>query len=76
MFVVWWEEALRDGSEQGAKVLASLESAKIFMENLVNGFGGANISCRLFQLGNEIPITKQEVEEKQEMVIKRIKFSL
>lgn len=77
-YVVYYFERLQDGHEEGAKVVGSLEEAIKIIEKWSNGFGGNNDNTifKLFELGKEIPITEQIVEEKQVTVTHVRKFSV
>ncbi len=67
-YVVYWCEHLRDGIEEGAKVVSSLSAATDTMERILNGFGGRTTSVKLFELGNEIPLVEEVTEEPQPSV--------
>jgi len=63
-YVVYWCEHLRDGHEEGAKVLPTLESALEFLSSAATRwFAGSNYEFRLFELGREVPLERTEMEE-------------
>ena len=78
-YVVYFFEKLQDGTEEGAKVFNNLESAVIQATKWK--FDGwptgneSNCDVRIFELGKEIPLKEEVVEETQPSIKKR-KFVL
>ena len=72
-YVVYCLEHLRDGIEEGSKIVASLEAAEEVLDKWANGFAGSNCEFKLFELGPEVPIGKGVVETPQPS-IKKTKF--
>ncbi len=70
-YVVYWNEQLRDGEEEGAKVVPNLAAAVALINKFAGGFGGGNTTYRLFELGREIPLEQTAVETPQPAVVKR-----
>jgi len=64
-YVLYWCEGLRDGIEEGAKVVSSVKEGVELAEKITNGFAGCNTNVKLFELGKEIPLLKFEEEEPQ-----------
>lgn len=64
-YVVYYCEQMRDGTSDGAKVVVGLENALAVADKIVNGFCGDNTEVRLFELGVEIPLKRQIIEEAQ-----------
>lgn len=75
-YVVCFCERLRDGTEEGAKVFPTREKAIEFINKIANGFAGDNCDFRLFELGKEIPIRGEKVEEVEKKVKTSNKFSV
>ncbi len=69
-YVVYWENQLRDGREDGARVYDHIEKAIIAINNMMQGFGGENSDYKLFELGKEIPLTITTEEVPQPSVKK------
>lgn len=65
MYVVYWCERLRDGTDEGAKVLNSIEGVQELVKQLSRHIGYSNTTIRLFKLGEEIPLTVEKVLEPQ-----------
>jgi len=67
-YVVGFTEHLRDGTEYGAKIVATLDDAIHMIERIANS-GPYGVSCtfQLFELGNEVPL-KEETEIKPKPV--------
>ena len=67
-YVGWYEEHLRDGHESGAKIFGNKQDA-------LDWFGGfsefGNYEFKLFELGKEIPIKLEAVEEPQPPKVKK-----
>lgn len=61
-YVVYYCERMRDGQEEGGRVVMGLENALAFAAKIRNGFAGDNTEVRIFELGKEIQI-EQFVEE-------------
>lgn len=77
MYVVYYCEHMRDGKEDGAKVVDTIEEALAVIDRIGNGFAGSNYSFRLFKLGEEIPLKREVVEEPKPVeIVKRAKFSV
>lgn len=74
-YVLWWEEQLRDGREDGAKVVPSLEAATEMLDRLSKSPISCNMTVRLFKLGEEIPLQRREVEEYEPPKI-RVKYQV
>lgn len=75
-YVVYWREHLRDGIEEGAKVLQGLQPALDFLNKLVaESFAADNMDFKLFQLGEEIPLTPSNEVKKTVTTTKVRKFS-
>ena len=72
-YVVWYEERLRDGMEDGAKIFESVEEALKFIEYGANRwFAASNHTFKLFKLGAEVPIQLSDIKtEKKEVVIRK-----
>ncbi len=64
-YVVYWCEHLRDGIEEGAKVVSSIEEGLKLIDKIANGFAGCNCEFKMFELGKEVPIKAGAVEEPQ-----------
>ena len=75
MYVVYWCEHLRDGINEGARVVNKTEAALELIDQIKNGFGGCSTTFRLFHLGAEIPLTR-EVVEKPQPSVKTEKYKL
>lgn len=56
LYVAYWCERMRDGIEEAAQIVASIEAGLLLINTLANGFAGTNMEFRLFELGEEIPI--------------------
>lgn len=65
MLVLFWCEYLRDGTEEGAKVIPNKRAAVELANKLLSSFGGCNTEFKLFELGKEVPLGKETVEEPQ-----------
>ena len=77
MFVVYYIENMRDGIEEGAKIMPSLESALNFISNARNNwYAGCNHKFKLFELGKAIPIVEKKIEEKQERIANKYVFEV
>lgn len=78
MYVVYWVERMRDGDEEGAKVVRTQEDALELIEKYANhGIGGCNTNFRLFELGKEILLNREVVKEPLPVVVKeKTKFSV
>lgn len=77
MYVVYFCEHLRDGEEDGAKIVSTIEQALAVIDRIGNGFAGGNYSFRLFKLGEEIPLKREVVKEPKPVeVVERAKFSI
>lgn len=61
-YVVWFREHLRDGKEDGARCVSTLDSALELINKLANGFAGANMEFKLYHLGDEVPLTSNKTE--------------
>lgn len=68
-YVVCGSEHLRDETTNFAKPFTSKAAAVAFVNEIVSGFGGANYSFRLFELGKEIPLVADDVEVPQPAVV-------
>lgn len=64
-YVVYFCERLRDGREEGARVVDTVEEGLALIERYAHGYGGCNTTFRLFELGREIPLERETVEEPQ-----------
>lgn len=73
LFVVYYCENLRDGIDEGAKIVPSVAEGVKLIESLANGFGGSNMHFKLFRIGSEIRLNASVVESPQPTV-KRAKF--
>jgi hypothetical protein len=62
-YVVYGCEGLRDGREEWAKCFDTLEKAVAYLNK--DFFAKDNMTFRLFELGKEIPLTEESVEEPQ-----------
>jgi hypothetical protein len=72
MFVIQWCEHLRDGEEYGTRIVPSLTHALSVINEIANGFTGANHTFRLFKLGEEIKLVKDDKEViKSKKVVRR-----
>ena len=60
-YVVYYSERLRDGFEEGAKIFPKKEDALEFINDFSKWIGYENMDFKLFYLGEEIALTKQEV---------------
>lgn len=68
-YVACFCEHLRDGREEGAKVVPTLKDALEIFERIRNrGVAGSNYTFRLFELGREIPLEEQVIETPQPTV--------
>lgn len=77
MYVVYFCEHMRDGQEEGAKIVDTVEEALSIVDRIGNGFAGSNHSFRLFKLGEEIPLKREVVKEPKPVeVVERAKFSV
>ena len=77
MYVVYFCEHMRDGKEDGAKIVSTIEEALAVIDKIGNGFAGSNHSFKLFRLGEEIILKREVVEEPKPVeVVKRAKFSV
>lgn len=65
LYVVYWIEHLRDGNEEGAKIVETVDEGLSLIDKLANGFAGCNMDFKLFELGKEISIVKGAVEAPQ-----------
>jgi len=76
-YVVYWCEHLRDGREEGARVLASLDAALAFLSDAATRwFASSNYEFRLFELGREIPLRRAEREEQVKVSsVRRVTFT-
>ncbi len=63
-YVVYYVTFLQDGHEEGSKVFAKLDEALKYIDWLGNT-GGDRTEFRLFELGKEIPLNVETVEEPQ-----------
>lgn len=59
-YVVYYSERLRDGFEEGAKIFSEKEDALEFINDFSKWIGYPNMDFKLFYLGEEIALTKQE----------------
>ena len=64
-YVLYWCERLRDGTEEGARVYGSVEAALKGAARVKNGWNPHTVEVRLFELGEEVPIAEEAVEEPQ-----------
>lgn len=65
-YVVYYCEHLRDGTEEGAKCFDALEEALAFLNKARNDwFAADNHTFRLFELGREVRLLEETVEESQ-----------
>ena len=69
-YVVYYCERLRDGNDDGAKIVTGLDNALAMVERLGNGFTACNMEIRLFELGREIPL---EMTTSNEEVVTKTK---
>jgi hypothetical protein len=77
MYAVYFCEHMRDGEEDGAKVVETVEEALSIINRIGNGFAGSNYTFRLFKLGKEISLNREVVEEPKPVeMVKRAKFSV
>ena len=53
---------MRDGREEGARIVSSIEEATELVDKLANGFAGCNMEFRLFELGKEILLVEGKVK--------------
>lgn len=59
-YVVHYTEHLRDGHEEGARIVNTLEQALALIEKMANdGPFGGNCTFRLFGLGKEVPLVEK-----------------
>lgn len=64
-FVAYSIEHLRDGIEECAMIFDNRDAALKWINRLRDGFGGCNRSFRLFNLGEELPLSIESIEEPQ-----------
>ncbi len=63
-YVVYYCERLRDGVQEGARVVTGLEAALALATKLKNGFAGDNVDVQIFKLGKEVKLkTSDEITE-------------
>lgn len=62
MYIVYYCENLRDGKEEGVKIVTSLKEAKDVIEEFANDYGVSNTTFQIFELGKEIPLHLEEGE--------------
>ncbi len=74
-YVVYFCERLRDGREEGARIVNTKEEAIDFINKIRGSFAGSNYEFGLYELGKQIPITTETVEEPQPSV-KTTKYKL
>lgn len=63
--VVYACEMTKDGPEDTARIVGSAEEALALISRWKEGFGGRATTCRLFRLGEEIPLRTERAEEPQ-----------
>jgi hypothetical protein len=66
-WVVYGCEHLRDGIEEWAKVVSSVEEALAYINS---GRFQHNYTFKIFELGKEVPIKQRTVKEEQKVVVK------
>ncbi len=73
-YVVYYLERLRDGIEEGAKIVSSVEEGLKLIDKWANtsSMGSAhNHEFRLFELGKEIPLSEGTAEKTE--VVKTVR---
>lgn len=74
--VVYWCEHLRDGVEEGSKIVADVGEAEVLVKQLTKGVGWCNTTFRLFKLGDEIHIRVDRIEEPQPAKLTGVKITI
>lgn len=64
-YVIHGCERLRDGIEEWARVVSSLEEAEAYLDKRGNGFAACNMSFKVFELGKEVGVAEETVEQPQ-----------
>lgn len=70
-YVVYYVERMRDENAEHARCFERLDHAIAFVNKLADSFFGACIESRLFEMGKEVPLVSDDVEEPQPAKVTR-----